>query len=33
MTCAEIALMLWARQNGLEIVEAQYIPKETEETA
>lgn len=33
MTCAEIALMLWARQNGLEIVEVEYIPKDTEAEA
>lgn len=28
MTFEEVALMLWARQNNLEIVSVKYIPKE-----
>lgn len=28
MTFAEVALMLWARQNHLEIVSVKYIPQE-----
>lgn len=28
MTFEEAALMLWARQNHLEIVSVKYIPKE-----
>mgnify|MGYP007002675473 CR=1 FL=1 len=28
MTFEEVALMLWARQNHLEIVNVRYIPRE-----
>lgn len=28
MTCAEIAVMLWARQNGMEIIEVEYMRQE-----
>lgn len=28
MSFEELALTLWARQNNLEIVSVQYIPKE-----
>ena len=31
MTCIEIALMLWARQNNVEIVDVTYIPRDEEE--
>lgn len=30
MTFAEVAVMLWARQNGMEIIEVEYIPQNTE---
>lgn len=28
MTFEEVALMLWARQNHLEIVSVRFVPKE-----
>ena len=28
MTCAEIAVMLWARQEEMEIIEVEYIRQE-----
>lgn len=31
MTFAEVALMLWARQNHLEIVSVKYVPREDAE--
>ena len=31
MTCAEISVMLWARQNGMEIIEVEYIRQEEKE--